>query len=73
MALRNNKAAKLNRFMMFGMLALAIIVLGCVFSFLYLSSSKDPFMTEMENKAQADSTLVIEVVGDSALIDSLSE
>lgn len=74
MALRNNKAAQLNRYMMFGMFFLGIIVLGCVFAFLYLSTSKEsnPFF-QPSDKAQADSMLVIEVIGDSTLIDSLSD
>lgn len=73
MALRNNKAAQLNRYMMFGMFFLGTVVLGCVFAFLYMSKSKEsnPFATP-EEKAQADSTLVLTIIGDSATIDSLS-
>lgn len=37
MSLRNNRATKLNRNMMFGMFFLMIVVLGCVFVFLYLA------------------------------------
>ena len=37
MALRNNRATQANRYMLFGMLFLGILVLGCVFAFLYLS------------------------------------
>ena len=74
MSLKNNKAAQLNRYMMFGTFFLGIIVLGCVFAFLYLSTSKEsnPFVNESD-KAAADTTLVIEVTGDSAVIEHLSD
>lgn len=71
MSLRNNKAAQLNRHMMFGMIFLAIVVFFFVCAFLYMSASKESNLFA-NDKAQADSTLVIEVTGDSSYVDSLS-
>lgn len=73
MALRNNKASQLNRYMMFGMFFLAFVVFGCVFAFLYLSTNKDsnPLVENPSEKGQVDSTLVLEIIGDSSLVDSL--
>lgn len=71
MSLRNNKATRLNRYMMFGMLFLGIIVLGCVFAFLYLSFNKtdNPFVKQ--DGGVSDS--IIFMVSDSALLDSLQK
>ena len=71
MSLRNNKAARLNRVMMFGTFFLGIIVLGCVFGFLYLSYDKsgiDPGQPSTNGQA-ADS--IILVVSDSTVMNDL--
>ena len=56
MSLRNNRAAKLNRYMMFGMFFLGIIVLGCVFAFLYLSYNRTdtPFVQQPQEEGAVD-------------------
>ena len=71
MSIRNNKAARLNRYMMFGMFFLGIIVLGCVFGFLYLSFNKtdNPFVQSPQTGEMRDSIVVL--VSDSTLLDSL--
>lgn len=71
MSLRNNRATRLNRYMMFGMFFLGIIVLGCVFAFLYLSFNKtdNPFVQQPQNSDVPDS--IIFIVNDSTLLDSL--
>ena len=68
MSLKNNKITRLNRYMMFGTLLLGILVLGCVFAFLYLSFNPDNFPTQpAEDTPIADS--VIFVVSDSTLLE----
>lgn len=69
--MRNNKATRLNRYMMFGTFFLGIIVLGCVFGFLYLSFNKtdNPFVQNPETSDTPDSIVVL--VSDSTLLDSL--
>ena len=69
MSLRNNKAARLNRYMMFGTFFLGVLVLGCVFAFLYLSFSKEsnPFVGQPQSDGMADSIMLI--VNDSTLME----
>ena len=69
MSLRNNKATRLNRYMMFGMFFLGIIVLGCVFAFLYLSFNKtdNPFVQQPQGDDVPDS--IIFIVNDSTLME----
>lgn len=69
MSLRNNKAARLNRYMMFGTLFLGILVLGCVFAFLYLSYNKtdNPFVEQPKEEGAVDSIVLI--VNDSTLLE----
>lgn len=66
MSLRNNRAAKLNRYMMFGMFFLGIIVLGCVFAFLYLAYSKtdNPFVGQSQEQGVVTDSIVL-IVNDS--------
>ena len=72
MSLRNNKATRLNRYMMFGTLFLGVIVLGCVFAFLYLSYNKtdNPFVQQpnTEHEATAVDSIVF-IVNDSTLLE----
>ncbi len=77
MALRNNKAARFNRFMMFGMFFLGILVIGCVFAFIYLSYNKDgnPLKQQSDNandSLKRQQTTVIVEVEDQATADSLN-
>ncbi|MBR0046351.1 MAG: hypothetical protein IJP75_05635 [Bacteroidaceae bacterium] len=69
MSLRNNRATKLNRYMMFGMFFLGTIVIGCVFAFLYLAYSKEsnPFVQTPQEEEVTDSIMVI--VNDSTLLE----
>ena len=61
MSLRNNKATKLNRYMMFGTLFLGILVIGCV----YLAyNGQQP----TDNGQQTTDSLVL-VVNDSTLLE----
>ena len=69
MSLRNNKAAKLNRYMMYGTFFLGIIVLGSVFAFLYLSFNKtdNPLVPQPQEENLTDSIVLI--VNDSTLME----
>lgn len=69
MSLKNNKAARLNRYMMFGTLFLGILVIGCVFAFLYLAFDKtnNPFAGQPQEEGAADSVVLI--VNDSTLLN----
>lgn len=68
MSLRNNKAARLNRYMMFGTFFLGILVLGCVFAFLYMSyNSSSVGANPKTGEGVADSILLI--VNDSTLLE----
>ena len=55
--------------MMFGTLFLGILVLGCVFAFLYLSYNKtdSPFVEQPKEEGAADSIVLI--VNDSTLLE----
>lgn len=69
MSLHNNRAAKLNRYMMFGMFFLGIIVLGCVFAFLYLSYNRtdNPFVQQPQEEGVIDSIVLL--VNDTTLVE----
>ena len=69
MSLRNNKATRLNRYMMFGTLFLGILVLGCVFGFLYLAYNKgtNSSVQQPQEEGMADSIMFI--VNDSTLLE----
>lgn len=71
MSLRNNKAAQLNRYMMFGMFFLGIVVLGCVFAFLYMSTSKEdnPFAPKQTEETAGAQDSVLITVNDSTLLE----
>lgn len=70
MSLRNNKATRLNRYMMFGTLLLGILVLGCVFAFLYLSfnRSDNPFVQQPKEDETATDSIVL-IVNDTTLLE----
>ncbi|MBQ9665394.1 MAG: hypothetical protein IJ635_07545 [Bacteroidaceae bacterium] len=72
MSLRNNKATRLNRYMMFGTLFLGVIVLGCVFAFLYLSYNKtdNPFVQQPNTEEEAPAVdSIVFIVNDSTLLE----
>lgn len=66
MSLRNNKAVRLNRFMMYGTLLLGILVIGCAFAFLYMAYNKPDNPQAGQSENAADSLLFL--VSDSTLI-----
>lgn len=58
--------------MMFGMFFLGIIVLGCVFAFMYLSFNKEdnPLKQQQDTEAVTDTMpMIIVEVADSALLE----
>ena len=70
MSMKTNKAARLNRYMMFGTFFLGVVVLGCVFAFLYMSFSKEanPFAQQPDESGQAADSIVF-IVNDSTLLE----
>ncbi len=71
MSLRNNKATRLNRYMMFGTLLLGILVLGCVFIFLYLSFNQEgtPFAQPSPQGDTPVQDSIVFIVNDSTLLE----
>lgn len=71
MSLRNNKASRLNRTMLFGMLFLGIIVLGCVFAFLYLAYNKtdNPLVGQPDTENASATDSIVFIVNDSTLLE----
>lgn len=69
MSLRNNKAAKLNRYMMFGMFFLGIIVLGCVFAFLYMAYNHPVEGQGAKGEEQGATDSILLIVNDSTLVE----
>lgn len=65
MSLKNNKAARLNRYMMFGTLFLGILVIGCVFGFLYLAYNGQ----QTTDNGQLTTDSLVLVVNDSTLLE----
>lgn len=76
MSLRNSKSARTNRSMLFGMMFLAVIVLGSVFAMLYLSFEKNseakdaPLYTMSISPALIGDSLMI-VVNDSVIFNGM--
>lgn len=66
MSLRNNKAVRLNRFMMYGTIFLGILVIGCAFAFLYMAYNKPDDPQAGQGADAADSLLFL--VSDSTLV-----
>lgn len=66
MSLRNNKAVRLNRFMMYGTIFLGILVIGCAFAFLYMAYNKPDDTQAGQGGDSADSLLFL--VSDSTLV-----
>lgn len=69
MALRNNRATQANRYMLFGMLFLGILVLGCVFAFLYLSYTQTQRPQAQPSDAAQAVDSVVFIVSDSTLLE----
>lgn len=66
--MRQNRASRFNRAMMMGMMFMGIVVIGCVFFFLYWAI---PAQTEKQEQAERQlvgDSLILEVC-DSALIE----
>ena len=67
--MRPNKASRFNRAMMMGTMFMGIIVLGCVFFFLYWAGNAQNDKQEQNERKMVGDSLVIEVE-DSAYIFS---
>ena len=64
-----NKATRLNRYMMFGTLLLGVLVLGCVFAFLYLAYNSPTLGGQQKEIPQTNtSDSLILLVNDSTLL-----
>ena len=62
--MRQNRAARFNRNMMVMMIFIAIVVLGCVYTFLYLSLPKEQSQNNDSTDEYADqTTLVVDSIG----------
>lgn len=62
--MRQNRAARFNRNMMVMMIFIAIVVLGCVYTFLYLSLPKEQPQNNVSTDEYADqTTLVVDSIG----------
>lgn len=68
--MRPNKASRFNRAMMVGMLFMGIVVIGCVFFFLYWAGNAQKDREQQEQRLTTGDSLRIEI-SDSLLIDSL--
>ena len=62
--MRQNRDARFNRNMMVMMIFIAIVVLGCVYTFLYLSLPKEQPQNNDSTDEYADqTTLVVDSIG----------
>ncbi|MBP5377698.1 MAG: hypothetical protein II806_03040 [Bacteroidaceae bacterium] len=62
--MRQNRAARFNRNMMVMMIFIAIVVLGCVYTFLYLSLPKEqPQNNDSTDEYVDQTTLVVDSIG----------
>lgn len=59
--MRQNRASRFNRAMMIGMMFMGIVVIGCVFFFLYWAGSSREVKTQQEQMQAVGDSLVIEV------------
>lgn len=67
--MRQNRASRFNRAMMVGMMFMGIVVIGCVFFFLYWAGNAQTEKQEQAERQSVGDSLVIEVE-DSTLIFS---
>ena len=66
--MRPNRASRFNRAMMIGMMFMGIVVIGCVFFFLYWAGNAQTEKQEQEGHMSVGDSLVIEVE-DSMLVE----
>lgn len=66
--MRQNRASRFNRAMMVGMMFMGIVVIGCVFFFLYWAGNTQTDKQEQNARQAVGDSLVIEVE-DSLLIE----
>lgn len=59
--MRQNKASRFNRTMMWGTMFLGIMLLGCVFFFLYWAGNAQQEKKELNERQAEGDSLVIEV------------
>ncbi len=69
--MRQNRASKFNRNMMVGMMFMGIVVIGCVFFFLYWAGNAQTDKQEQEQRQTTGDSLVIEVE-DSSLVNIIN-
>lgn len=66
--MRQNRASRFNRAMMVGMMFMGIVVIGCVFFFLYWAGNTQTDKQEQNARQAVGDSLVIEIE-DSLLIE----
>ncbi|NLV52062.1 MAG: hypothetical protein GXY64_02185 [Bacteroidales bacterium] len=73
MSLRNNRAIRTNRSMMLGIIFLGLVIIGCVFAFLYMSFHSGIQTGGQENAPQgmSDADSMVFVLDDSIFGDSI--
>lgn len=59
--MRQNRASRFNRAMMAGMMFMGVIVIGCVFFFLYWAGNAQTDKQQQEQRQAVGDSLVIEV------------
>lgn len=59
--MKQNRASRFNRNMMVGMMFMGIVVIGCVFFFLYWAGNAQTERQEQEAREAVGDSLVIEV------------
>lgn len=65
--MRQSRASRFNRTMMIGMMFMGIVVIGCVFFFLYWAGNAQTEKQEMENRQAVGDSLVVEVCDSLAI------
>ena len=68
--MKPNRASRFNRAMMIGMMFMGIVVIGCVFFFLYWAGNTQKDKQQQDMRLSSGDSITIEV-SDSTLIDSL--
>lgn len=67
--MRQNRASRFNRTMMVGMMFMGIVVIGCVFFFLYWAGNAQEAKQQQEQQQAVGDSLVIEVTDSMFLIE----
>lgn len=67
--MKPNRASRFNRAMMIGMMFMGIVVIGCVFFFLYWAGNTQKDKQEQEQRLTSGDSITLQL--DSSLIDSV--